>query len=89
MSLKAHPQRGSTTVRLMVFKCVICRTSEAHGWNFKGVQKDLEKEVYYMPYSNVDVKLPKGCVLALKNVWVFRNGKTCSGAMLRLDLACG
>lgn len=31
----------------------------------------------------------RGCILALKNVWVFRNGKTCRGAMLGLDLACG
>lgn len=85
MSLKAHPQHGGTTARLMVFQCVICKTSEAHGRNFKGAQKDLEKEVYFMPYSDVNVKLLKGLHTCIEKCLGFQKRKNLpwSGAGVR------
>ena len=54
------PQCGSFTRRLITFQSVTCRTSEAPGQNFKGVLKDQEKKVYYMPCGSINVKLVKG-----------------------------
>lgn len=73
---------------MIVFQSVICRTSEAHGQNFKAVLEDQENKVYYISYCSVNVKLLKGMHTYTEKHLGFRNGKTCSAAMVWLDLVC-
>lgn len=46
-------------------------------------------KVYYTLYSDVNVRLLKGVHTYIEKHLGFQKRKTCSGAMLGLDLVCG